>query len=122
MAGFFCLQQGRFLMKYRSVTVACCLTFMFLLLMAAPCLAGGVTVSYRDGTPAAHISVSILLDNRNVLSLTTDENGYFLFPSNDFSEATVSVEPRGGTEFVPVTLPSALVLSGDTALVLQPLL
>ena len=110
-------------MKYRRpVTLACCQAFLLLLLVSAPCLAGGVTVSYRDGTPAAHISVSILLDSRHAFSLTTDDRGYFLFPSNDFSTATVSVEPRYGTEFVPVTLPSAVVLSGDTALVLQPLL
>ncbi len=110
-------------MKRRSpVMSACCLTFLFLLLVASPCLAGGVLVSYRDGTPAAHVSVSILLDNRYEFSLATDERGYFLFPSNDFSTATVSVGAGGDTEFVPVTLPSAVILSGDTALVLQPLL
>lgn len=110
-------------MRHRSpVMSTCCRTFLFLLLMAAPCLAGGVTVSYPDGTPAAQIPVSILLDNRHAFSLTTDDSGYFLFPSNDFSEATVRVEARGDTAFVPVTLPSAVILSGDTALVLQPLL
>lgn len=106
----------------RPVMSACCLIFLFLLLMAAPCLAGGVLVSYRDGTPAAHMPVSILLDNRYEFSLTTDDLGYFLFPSNDFSTATVSVGAKGEKEFAPVTLPSAVILSGDTALVLQPLL
>lgn len=106
----------------QSMILVYCTTFLLLVFMTAPCLAGGVRISYPDGRPAAHLSVSILVDRRYEFSLTTDDSGYFLFPTNDFSAALVRVKAPNGTEFIPVTLPSAIIASGDTALVLQPLL
>lgn len=106
----------------RSMMLVCCVTFLLLVSMALPCLAGGVRVSYPDGRPAAELSVSILVDSRYEFALITDNNGYFLFPTNDFSSALISAKEPGGAEFIPVTLPAAIIASGDTALVLQPLL
>jgi len=110
-------------MKQQSSRMLTCYLALFLqLLVAKPCMAGGVTVSYPDGTPAAGVSVSMLVDSRYEFALTTDDSGYFLFPTNDFSAAIVMVKAPNGKEFTPVTLPSAIIVSGDTALVLQPLL
>ncbi len=106
----------------RSMMLMCCMTFLLLIFMTGPCLAGGVRVSYPDGRPAADLSVSILVDSRYEFALVSDHHGYFLFPTNDFSAALISAKEPGGAEFIPVTLPSAIIASGDTALVLQPLL
>lgn len=105
-----------------SMMLTCCMTLLLVVFMTSPCLAGGVRISYPDGRPAANSSVSILVDSRYEFSLTTDNSGYFLFPTNDFSTALVSVKAPNGTEFIPVMLPSAIIASGDTALILQPLL
>ena len=99
-----------------------CMIFALILFTTAPCLAGGVRISYPDGSPAANLSVSILVDSRHEFALTTDGSGYFLFPTNDFSSALVRVKEPEGAEFIPIALPSAIIASGDTALVLQPLL
>ncbi len=106
----------------KSIMLVCCTTFILLAFMATPSMAGGVRVSYPDGRPAADLSVSILVDSRYEFALVTDHNGYFLFPTNDFSAALISAKEPGGAEFIPVTLPAAIIASGDTALVLQPLL
>jgi len=106
----------------KSMKLICCVTFLLLALMVSPCLAGGgVQISYPDGSTAAAASVRILVDNKYEFEFTTDDIGYFLFPTNNFSTAIVSVKSPDGTEFIPVTLPSAIMASGDTALVLQQL-
>ncbi|WP_306535754.1 hypothetical protein [Geobacter sp.] len=106
----------------KSMMLVCCTTFILLAFMTAPSMAGGVRVIYPDGRPAADLSVSILVDSRLEFALSTDSNGYFLFPTNDFSAALITAKEPGGAEFIPITLPAGIIASGDTALVLQPLL
>lgn len=107
--------------KKTMILVGCAIFFLAVFL-TSPCLAGGVRISYPDGRPAANLSVSILVDSRYEFALSTDNNGYFLFPTNDFSAALITAKEPGGAEFIPVTLPARIIASGDTALVLQPLL
>lgn len=106
----------------KTMILVYCATFLLGACLTSPCLAGGIRVSYPDGRPAADLALSILVDSRYEFSLSTDDNGYFLFPTNDFSAALITAKEPGGAEFIPVTLPAGIIASGDTALVLQPLL
>lgn len=106
----------------KPMMLVSCVTFSLVAFLTSSCLAGGIRVSYPDGRPAADLALSILVDSRYEFSLSTDDNGYFLFPTNDFSAALITAKEPGGAEFIPVTLPAGIIASGDTALVLQPLL
>lgn len=91
----------------------------FLLSLCPPAVAGTIRISLPDGKPASNAQLNVLVDGKYEFDFTADEMGGFIFPSNDFNTAEITLRSSDGDGYIPVVLPSQIIMGGDLSLVMQ---
>lgn len=101
----------------KTLKTACALVILLNIYTSA--LAGIIKISLPNGQPAAKAQLEVLVDGKHEYSFTADDQGGFLFPTNDFKLAEITLKSSNGESYFPVVLPSQLIMNGDLSLVMQ---
>lgn len=81
--------------------------------------AGTIRISLPDGKPAANAQLNLLVDGKYEFALTADELGGFIFPTNEFNTAEITLRNSDGDSYMPVVLSSKIIMGGDLSIVMQ---
>lgn len=101
----------------KPLKITCVLVVLLNIYTSA--LAGIIKISLPNGQPAANAQLEVLVDGKYEYAFQADDQGGFLFPTNDFKQAEITLKSSSGESYFPVVLPAQIIMDGDLSLVMQ---